>query len=94
MVLKLPRKRLVKVDPVRRKAFVAEYAALTAVARRTGAEILFADEAHFFADPVHRRAEVKRRRRTELQAHAYALTGSAPTNVLGAENVDFTLASV
>ena len=43
-------KRLVKADPVRRKALVAEYAALTAAARRTGAKILFADEAHFQTD--------------------------------------------
>ena len=49
-VLKRPKKRLVKADPVRREAFVAEYAALTAAARRTGAKICFADEAHFQAD--------------------------------------------
>ena len=34
---------------MRREAFVAEYAALAA-ARRTGAKIFFADEAHFRAD--------------------------------------------
>ncbi len=44
------KKRLVKADPVRRKAFVAEYAALRAAARRTGVKIFFADEAHFRAD--------------------------------------------
>ena len=33
-VLKRPKKRLVKADPVRRKAFVAEYATLTASALR------------------------------------------------------------
>ncbi len=49
-VLKRPKKRLVKADPERREAFVAEYAALTAAARRTGAKIFFADEAHFRAD--------------------------------------------
>ena len=49
-VLKRPQKRLVKVDPVRREAFVVEYAALTASARRSGAKIFFADEAHFRAD--------------------------------------------
>ena len=49
-VLKRPRKRLLKADPVRREAFVAEYAALAASARRTGAKIFFADEAHFQAD--------------------------------------------
>ena len=49
-VLKRPKKRLLKGDPARREAFVAEYAALTAAARRTGAKIFFADEAHFQAD--------------------------------------------
>ena len=49
-VLKRPRKRLLKADAVRREAFVAEYAALAASARRTGAKIFFADEAHFQAD--------------------------------------------
>ena len=49
-VLKRPKKRLRKADPVRREAFVAEYAALTAAARRSGAKIFFADEAHFQAD--------------------------------------------
>ena len=49
-VLKRPKKQLVKADPVRREAFVGEYAALTAAARRTGAKIFFADEAHFRAD--------------------------------------------
>ena len=49
-VLKRPKKRLVKADPVRREAFVAEYAALAAAARRTGAKMFFADEAHFQAD--------------------------------------------
>ena len=49
-VLKRPKKRLLKADPARREAFVAEYAALTAAARRSGAKIFFADEAHFQAD--------------------------------------------
>ena len=48
--LKRPKKRLLKADPARREAFVAEYVALTAAARRTGAKIFFADEAHFRAD--------------------------------------------
>ncbi len=48
--LKRPKKRLRKADPACRDAFVGEYAALTAVARRTGAKIFFADEAHFQAD--------------------------------------------
>ena len=49
-VLKRPRKRLVKADPVRREAFVAEYSALGASAGRTSAKVFFADEAHFQAD--------------------------------------------
>ena len=49
-VLKRPKKRLRKADPVRREAFVVEYAALTASARRSEAKIFFADEAHFRAD--------------------------------------------
>ena len=49
-VLKRPKKRLLKADPARRAAFVAEYAVLTAEARRTGAKIFFADEAYFQAD--------------------------------------------
>ena len=49
-VLKRPKKRLLKADPAWREAFVGEYAALTVAARRTGAKIFFADEAHFRAD--------------------------------------------
>ena len=49
-VLKRPKKRLVKADPIRREGFVREYAASAAAARRTGAKIFFADEAHFRAD--------------------------------------------
>ena len=49
-VLKRPKKRLVKADPVQREGFVREYIALAAAARRTGAKIFFADEAHFRAD--------------------------------------------
>ena len=49
-VLKRPKKRLLKADPARREAFVAEYAALTSATRRSGAKIFFADEAHFQAD--------------------------------------------
>ena len=41
-VLKRPQQRLVQADPVRREALVA--------ARRTGAKLCFADEAHFRAD--------------------------------------------
>ena len=49
-VLKRPKKRLVKADPVRREAFVVEYTALTEAALRHGDKIFFADEAHFQAD--------------------------------------------
>ena len=49
-VLKRPKKRLVKADNAKRESFVAEYAALWDEARRSGAKIYFADEAHFRAD--------------------------------------------
>ena len=49
-VLKRPKKRLLKADPVRRAEFVREYALLWAVAQTSGATIFFADEAHFYAD--------------------------------------------
>ena len=49
-VLKRPKKRLVKADEQKREAFVAEYATLSDEAWRTGAKIVFADEAHFRAD--------------------------------------------
>ncbi len=42
-VLKRPKRRLVKADPARREAFVEEYAALIATARRTVPKLLFAD---------------------------------------------------
>ena len=45
-----PKKHLLKADGAKREAFVAEYAALTEEARRSGARIFFADEAHFRAD--------------------------------------------
>ena len=47
---KCPKKRLVKADEAKREAFVAEYAALWNEAYRSGAQIFFADEAHFRAD--------------------------------------------
>ena len=46
---KRPKKRVLKADGAKREAFVAEYAALTEEARRSGARIFFADEAHFRA---------------------------------------------
>ena len=47
---KRPKKRLLKADAEKRESFVAEYAALAEEARRSGAKIFFADEAHFRAD--------------------------------------------
>lgn len=49
-VLKRPKKRLVKADPQKREAFVAEYVTLCAEAQIRGAKIYFVDEAHFRAD--------------------------------------------
>ena len=49
-VLKRPKKGLVRADARKRECFVAEYAALTEEARRFGARIFFAGEAHFRAD--------------------------------------------
>ena len=49
-VRKRPKKRLVKANEAKRESFVAEYAALTEEAPRSGAKIFFADEAHFRAD--------------------------------------------
>ena len=49
-VLKRPKKRLVKADEAKRESFVADYAPRWDEARRTGAKIFFADEAHFRAD--------------------------------------------
>ena len=50
LVLKRPKKRLVKADQAKREAFVAEYAALWEEPVRTGARIFFVNEAHFRAD--------------------------------------------
>ena len=41
---------MVKPDVGKQKTFLAEYAALSEEARRTGAKIFFADEVHFRAD--------------------------------------------
>jgi transposase len=49
-VLKRPRKRLLKADAAKRKAFVVMYAALRVEAQATGARIIFVDEALFRAD--------------------------------------------
>ena len=47
---KRPKKHLLKADEAKREAFVAQYAALSEEAIRSGAKIFFADEAHFRAD--------------------------------------------
>jgi transposase len=49
-VLKRPKKRLLKADPVKQAAFVEQYVALLIEAEVTGAKIFFVDEAHFRAD--------------------------------------------
>ena len=50
LVLKRPKKRLVKADAAKREDFVAEYAALMEQARQSNAKTFFAGEAHFRAD--------------------------------------------
>ena len=47
---KRPKKRLLKADAEKRESFVAEYAAMSEEARRSGTKIFFADEAHLRAD--------------------------------------------
>lgn len=49
-VIKRPKKRLLKANPEKRKAFIEFYSALRAEAQTTGAKIFFVDEAHFRAD--------------------------------------------
>jgi transposase len=49
-VLKRPKKRLVNANAERRAASVCEYALLRAAAQASGAKLVFADEAHFYAD--------------------------------------------
>lgn len=49
-VAKRPKKRLLRANAEKRKAFVAGYVALRTEAEAKGAQILFADEAHFRAD--------------------------------------------
>jgi transposase len=51
---KRPKKRLLKADPDRRAAFIADYAALVREAAQRGAKIFFADEAHFRAEADRR----------------------------------------
>ena len=47
---KRPTKRPLKADDAKRESFLAEYAALRGEARRSGAKVFLADEAHFRAD--------------------------------------------
>ena len=47
---KRPKKRRLKANESKRKAFVAKYAALGKEAQLTGAKVFFVDEAHFRAD--------------------------------------------
>jgi transposase len=49
-VWKRPKRRLLKADPVKREAFVAQYRDVVADATALGARIFFVDEAHFRAD--------------------------------------------
>lgn len=49
-VLKRPKKRLLKANDEKRKAFVADYAVLRGEAQKDGAKIFFVDEVHFRAD--------------------------------------------
>jgi len=49
-VWKRPKRLLLKADPAKRAAFVAQYRALVAAAEPRGAQIFFVDEAHFRAD--------------------------------------------
>ena len=50
MVLKRPKKRLLKAKEEEREAFVLRYNQIQEEAQRRGAKIFFADEAHFRAD--------------------------------------------
>ena len=51
---KRPKKRLLKANESKRKAFFAEYAAFGEEAQLTGAKVFFVDEAHFRADAEFR----------------------------------------
>ena len=75
-VLKRPKKRLVKADPVSRKAFVAKYAALVVAARRAEAKIFFVDEAHF--DEAHFRADADLRGKWALKGEPALVDSTSP----------------
>ena len=49
-VVKRPKKRLLKANPEKREAFIADYAVLRGEAQKDGTKIFFVDEAHFRAD--------------------------------------------
>ncbi len=49
-VWKRPQRLLLKADPAKRAAFVVQYRALVAEAKRRGGHSFFVDEAHFRAD--------------------------------------------
>jgi transposase len=50
LVVKRPKKRLLKADAEKRAQFVRDYAQLQHEAQASGALIIFVDEAHFYAD--------------------------------------------
>jgi transposase len=55
LVVKRPKKRLLKADAAKRAQFVRDYAQLLREAQASGALIIFVDEAHFYADvDLHR----------------------------------------
>lgn len=50
LVVKRPKKRLLKADATKRAQFVRDYAQLQREAQASGALLVFVDEAHFYAD--------------------------------------------
>lgn len=50
LVVKRPKKRLLKADAAKRAQFVRDYAQLQREAQASGALLIFVDEAHFYAD--------------------------------------------
>jgi hypothetical protein len=50
LVVKRPKKRLLKANATKRAQFVRDYAQLQREAQASGALIIFVDEAHFYAD--------------------------------------------
>lgn len=70
-VLKRPKKRLLKANAEKRKAFVMAYVALRAEAQASSAQIYFVDEAHF-------RADVERRRKWVLRGEPALVDSTSP----------------